>query len=157
LVRPLRLRFLTERLKLRIPAPNLPLHFRDPKPPRGMRVETVHRFDDRFTALWADFARTTGVAVERDARYLNWRLADKPHETYTTLALFAEGDLRAFVTFAVKDKHGGRIGYVMELLHRPGASREARLLLHKALAAMARDGADAALAWSLPHSPNYRS
>jgi hypothetical protein len=160
LIRPLRTRYVAERLKLGALGallPNLPLHFRDPRPPRGTELEEITRFDERFSRLWSEFAASVGSAVERDARYLNWRLADKPGERYTTLALTRGGTLRAFVTFSVKDKHGGRIGYVMELLHAPGASREARVLVDKALAAMRRSGADVALAWCLPHSPNYRS
>jgi hypothetical protein len=125
--------------------------------PRGARIERVLRFDERFTRLWASFASDVGVGVERDDRYLRWRLLDKPGEAYTNLALLRGDDLVAFVSFTVKEKHGGRIGYVMDLLHEPGEHRAARVLLSRAVADMRDAGADAVLAWCFSHSPNHRS
>jgi hypothetical protein len=152
LIRPLRTRYVAERFRLPRFVPDLPLYFGRGRFP----AEPIARFDDRATALWHRFAAQIGVAVERDARYLDWRLA-KPGEDYTSAAAVAGGDYVALASHAVKDKHGGRIGYVMESLCAPGHARELRGLLGNALADMRRRGADVALAWCLPHSPTYRS
>lgn len=163
LIRPLRTRYVAERLhlaeRLRVPPhalPDLPLHLGEPPVPPWLRLERIDRFDARFDALWEDFAAGVGVAVERGAEYLNWRLVDKPGESYENLALFdRQGRAVAFASFCVKDKHGGRVGYLMELLHRPGRRAAAWLLAQRALARMTRARADVALAWCLPHSLPY--
>jgi GNAT superfamily N-acetyltransferase len=176
LIRPLRTRYLVERLKLGGYArfvPDLPLFV--PLEPvvgpisrpigrllRGEigrrppgRIERVPRFDDRATALWHAVAGDTAVGVERDARYLNWRLIDKPFEHYDNLAVLDGDRMAAFASHCVKDKHGGRIGYLMEALARPEDRASLRTLISRALADMTRRGADVALAWCLPHAPSY--
>jgi len=161
LIRPLRVRYAASRWKALAPhARWIPdLAVTPPVVPRlpGTRVVRLDRFDARATTLWEAFRRRgIGVAVDRDAEYLNWRIADKPDETYETLAVERGGELEALCTFCVKDKHGGRIGYVMELLHRSGHFVSASLLLARCVTAMARAGADAVLAWCLEHAPNRR-
>lgn len=129
-----------------------------PRKPRlapGEALEPVTTFGPEFDALWEAFASAggVGVAVHRDAAYLSWRTA-RPGEGYRTVALRRQGALEGFVTFCVRGKHGGRIGYVMELLHRPGNPAAGKALLAHAVREMADDGADAILAWSLDHAPN---
>ena len=43
----------------------------------------------------------------------------------------------------------------MELLHDPARPADGRALLATAVRAMAAEGADAVLAWSLDHAPNH--
>lgn len=159
LIRPLRTGYLLDQLKLRrhVPfLPDLPLFFGGGGSERD--VEPLAQFDARATRLWHRFSRGIDVAVERDARYLGWRLIDKPGERYENAAIRErDGELAAFASHAVKDKHGGRIGYVMEGLCAPGRGRALRRLLRRALARMTAEGADVALAWCLPHSPTYAS
>jgi hypothetical protein len=163
LIRPLRTRYLAERLKLGGYArfvPDLPLFVAldrlvAPFARRPGRPERVVRFDARATALWHAVAGRDLVGVERDARYLNWRLVDKPHEDYDNMAVVDGDRMTAFTSHCVKDKHGGRIGYLMEALARPDARGALPALISRALADMTARGADVALAWCLPHSPGY--
>jgi hypothetical protein len=158
LIRPLRSKYVLERLKLQRYAhrlPDVPLFFgRDRSDEAVVRVE---RFDERATSLWHSFAQRVGVAVERDAAYLNWRLVEKPGEDYRSEAVRAGDEFSALVTHVVKEKHGGRIGYVMEAICTRSHASDLRRLLKRALANMTRQGADVALAWCLPHSPQYTS
>jgi hypothetical protein len=71
------------------------------------------------------------------------------------VAVVERDRMTALVSHCVKDKHGGRIGYVMEALYRPGSRGAVRTLISRALGDMARRGADVALAWCMPHSPSY--
>ena len=160
LIRPLRTGYVLEQLKMSRYAkwiPNLPIPVGPTRLPKRLRIEPITRFDERSTGLWASFVAEDQVAVERDAAYLNWRLVDKPGESYETLGVFEHDDLIAFVTYVVKEKHGGRIGYVMESLCRPKRGRELRALLRRALAAMTSQGADVVLAWCFPHSRTFAS
>ena len=63
----------------------------------------------------------------------------------------------AFCAHTTVDKHGGRVGYILELLYDPGLHVAGAALLANALARMASDGADAVLAWCFGHSPNARA
>lgn len=157
LVRPLRTRYLAERFKL--PGmPDLPLFARVDVLGRLGRyhVEPVTSFDARFTELWQTAAGARWHGVERDASYLSWRLA-KPGEQYRSRAVVTGDAITAFTSHCVKAKHGGRIGYVMEHLARPGSTRALASLLSRALADMTAQDADVALAWCLPHAPAYRA
>lgn len=156
LIRPLRTRYFLSRVPRAGPVlgrlPDLPL----PRPGRpGERVEALREYGPELDALWGRFAAGIGVAVERDAAYLEWRLARKPGVGYEVRALRRDGRLAGLVAWTVREKHGGRIGYLVELLHDPGDAAAARTLAREAVHGMARAGADAVLAWNLPHSPNH--
>ncbi len=122
--------------------------------PRSQEILPVSAFDSSFDVLWDRFAQGVGAAVHRDSKYLQWRLVQKPGQRYRMLALYENKDLVAFVAFDVQDKHGGRIGYVLELLHLPGRLAEASNLLREAIAELAADGTELVLAWCLDHSAN---
>ena len=129
--------------------PDVPLRRAAPPHPA---VRPLGGFDEAAD-VWADVRAGVGVGVERDAAYLRWRFTDKPGEAYTALGFWDGPRLAGYVVFAVKEKHGGRVGYVMEMLHRPGRSDAGRALLAAALAGMAEQRADVALAWVFDHSP----
>lgn len=128
------------------------------RPGRANQAVTIQRFDEKADALWEAFAATIPCAVDRTRDYLNWRLFDHPTARYETRAVFGPDEsMRAFVTTYLADKHGGRIGYVMEVMHLPGAEAEAVMLLKLAIADMRKAKTDAVLAWAAPHAPNYRA
>ena len=160
LIRPLRTGYFAGKLPKKVrplasALPDVRIGGNLPAPaPLGARIVELYSADPRMTGLWEDFARDVGVGVERDEAYLRWRIFDKPGEVYRTIAVERGGRLDALCIFTLKDKHGGRVGYVMELLHRRGRGADARRLLRRAVNKLARDGADAVLAWCLPHSPN---
>jgi hypothetical protein len=126
------------------------------RPGRADQAVRVERFDERADSLWEAFAATIPCAVDRTRDYLNWRLFDHPTAAYEVNAVFGpDGAMRAFVATHLADKHGGRIGYVMEVMHRPDARADAVMLLKLAIADMRRARTDAVLAWAAPHAPNY--
>lgn len=128
------------------------------RPAGASRAMTVERFDARADGLWEAFAASIPCAVDRASDYLNWRLFDHPTARYEVRAVYGDnGDMRCFVATHLADKHGGRIGYVMEVMHRPDARADAVMLLRLAISDMRRQGADAVLAWSAPSAPNYRA
>lgn len=162
LVRPLRSNFFLRRLgplqSLASKVPSLPLgKLSRPSLPRSHEVRPITRFDASFDSLWERFAQGIGAAVHRDARYLSWRLLAKPEMKYRVLGLYESGQLIAFCAFDVQDKHGGRVGYVLELLHEPGRTDDAQRLLQECISELAADGAEVVLAWCLEHSPNHRA
>jgi GNAT superfamily N-acetyltransferase len=157
LVRPLRTRYVTDRLFKGRPWARRVPNFAVPVLPFGnrrARIASLDRFDERTDRVWKEFSRSITLAVERDARYLNWRLREHWSGAYERLAYFEGDEILGFVVVAVFDKHGGRVAYVMELLYLPWRRDVGRALLSAALDRCSSHGADVALAWCLPHSPN---
>jgi GNAT superfamily N-acetyltransferase len=158
LVRPLRTRYFLSRLprvgRTLARLPDVPL-----PGARAVRadgaVEGLAEWGGELDALWERFAAGIGVAVQRDAAFLRWRFGARPGERYEVRTLRRGGRTEGLVVWAVREKHGGRIGYLMELLHDPARPDDGRALLSTAVRAMAAEGADAVLAWSLDHAPNH--
>lgn len=107
-------------------------------------------------ALWKRFASNVRVAVDRSPEYLRWRLG-KPGERYECLGVFEAKQLVAFCAYTTVQKHGGTIGYVIELLHDPDRHETGAAVLLESLHRMAADGADVVLAWAFRHSPNAKA
>jgi GNAT superfamily N-acetyltransferase len=145
LVRPLRTGYFARKIARFLPNLPVPLFGR-----RMKEAEEITRFGDRESEQWRHFSAGIGCAVERDADFLNWRIADHPTERYTILRA-PDG---AFVVFNVADKHGARIGYLMEAV---GEHASLARLIREALLRMRAKGAELAFAWSLPWAPNYRA
>ncbi|HEX8064318.1 MAG TPA: GNAT family N-acetyltransferase [Allosphingosinicella sp.] len=143
LFRPLRTGYFLKRFGRLMPDIRVPVLAR---PHRS--AERIESFDDSATDMWRRFARGIECAVERDADYLNWRLRDHPSEKYDILRS-PDG---SFTVHSTSDKHGGRIGYLMEAIGTPDSLPP---LIASSLRQIAASGADAALAWCLPGSPNY--
>lgn len=160
LIKPLRSRYVLQRIpgvrSLAGLLPDLPLpRPRAPSLPAGWQLRPVDAFDDRFDGLWDAFARGVGIAVRRDRRYLAWRYGSKPLEEYRTQGLFQGERLLGFVTYCVKPKHGGVVGYLMELIPHPDAPEAGEILARAAVRDVAARGADVILAWNFEHSPTH--
>jgi hypothetical protein len=145
LIRPLRTGFFLKRVAgflPDLPLPNLA--------PRLKSAEEIERFDASATEAWRRFSAGIGCAVERDSEYLNWRIADHPSERYTILRS-SDG---AFAVGNLSDKHGARIGYLMEAV---GEAPSLAPLIGECVHRMRSGGAEFVLAWCEPWSPNYRA
>lgn len=118
-------------------------------------VQDIDRFSDDVTALWDRFSQKIKVAVRRDSKYLNWRFVDKPTHTYTRLGYYRNGQLRGVIVFSVQEKHGGCVGYVMELIVDPDDRRVGDVLIQAALNSFVDASADFVLSWCMESSPNY--
>ncbi len=159
LVRPIRTSYLQRASKLPMQLPSL----RIPSLPESLtqavskvRIEEAITFSDEHTHLWDEFRREQRIAValRRSASYLNWRYRDHATFDYTTLqAVDHQDQLKGWVTLRVADKHGGKIAYIMELVH--SSKRIGVALLNSALKRAAEQGAEIAIAWNFSHTPNH--
>jgi GNAT superfamily N-acetyltransferase len=146
MIRPLRAAYLVKRVFGRSIGPDVPLARASPTTRASMRL--IDRFGPYADRLWEQFRRGEGCCVERDASWLNWRLVDRPQSAYRTIGDFDEGgQLRAFVSSSLLDKHDGRILYIMEAMSGPSdTDRLVELLRHEIATGVAK-GADVALCW----------
>ena len=111
--------------------------------------------DSRFDKLWDSMRQSYSTGLIRDQRYLQWRLRDKPDFEYHNVTLTdTAGDILACCIYSIQKKHGGAVGYVMDVLVRPGCIDAGTVALNHAIAAMNSSKTDIVLAWNLPDSFN---
>lgn len=160
LFRPLRTRYFLKNVPRvggalsALPDVALPLPSR-PRLAASQRIAPLPDFDGRVDRLWEAFSRGIPVAIQRGSEYLRWRISSKPGEEYHAFGLFEGDALKGLVVYTVKEKHGGRVGYVMELIHDPSLPAASKHLLRHAVRDMGERRADVVLAWSLDHSPSH--
>lgn len=123
----------------------------------NVRIEPVKIFDDKFDALWKVFSRDIKIAIVRDSVYLNWRYINKPNEQYKIVALYEDTLLRGFIVYCFKQKHGGKIGYIMELITDLSYGWHSTTLLNYANNDLICSKCDVILAWCFGFSPNATS
>ena len=97
----------------------------------------------------ADLFRGSSVGIRRTVEYLTWRLVDHPAVQYHLHC----GEDGAFSASTVEDKHGARVGYLMEALGTGSGLAE---VVRASVMSMRDRGAELLFAWALPGSPNYR-
>ena len=145
LIRPLRAGYFLKRFIPILPdfsIPNLSKKY--------LAAERVTRFNENDSDTWNKFSSEIKCATRRDATFLNWRVFDHPTTKYDVLRA-TDG---SFVVSTVANKHGGRVGYLMDAI---GGDTTLPSLITTSLKTMQAAGADVALSWCLPTSPNYQS
>ncbi len=124
----------------------------------GMQLKPIDKFNQEYDVLWEKAAQTMGVAIERDSKYMNWRYVDKPDEVYYRYGIYSnENLLQGIVVFALKNKHDGVIGYLMELIYDPANPSIGKSLLKIVSNVLRKNKADLILAWCLPASYNFNA
>jgi hypothetical protein len=163
-VRPLRLGFIigSAAVKMRLPRAignffDMPIMMRSRSEDSELELRSIERFNKSHDDLWRAFARNIRVCVNRSAGYMNWRILDHPHRKYKGVAAYRRGDLVAEVVWSVEAKHGGKIGYIVELLHHPDDAAAGCAVLSKALMELEKAKCDVSIAWNLTSSPNAAS
>lgn len=124
----------------------------------GMVIKEIEGFfPSEIDTIWNAFSQNINFAVHRDSKYLNWRIFEKPEQNYQVNGLYDNDKLVGFIAFVISEKHGGRIGYVVEYMYLPTYKEAAENLLIYADKQMSLGGADAILAWNFQHSPNHKA
>ncbi len=118
-------------------------------------IKQITVFDKIYDELWLDVAPHIKVGVNRDAHYLNWRYVSKPGELYYKYGYYENEKLKAVAVLTLKNKHGGKIAYLMELIVRSGDEKKGARLLKFCSAVLKQNKAELILAWCLSHSFNY--
>ena len=92
-------------------------------------IRKVKYFTIEYDSLWNKFSKNIQISVVRDSEYLNWRYIDNPNEQYLIYSAAYDDILAGFIVINIKNKHGGKIGYVMELIFDPSCPNIASSLL----------------------------
>lgn len=158
LIKPLKSKYFTDKIKVLKFLPNLSLSFSKLKKSKRYSISEQSDFPSEVNEVWEQFSTHFKVAVVRDQDYLNWRYLKKPNENYRIAhCRDANNKYVGFIVFATKEKHNGKIGYIMEFVYNPDNSEAASHLLNYAVSHIKKEKADCVLAWCFEHSPNYRT
>lgn len=160
LVRPLRSGYLLKRLGLGNRFPTGILDLPIPLPPRrrlraGWELRQIEAIEPVFDPIWARFAHNIKCAVDRDSRYLRWRLS-KPERQYEVVGLYSASTLEGYVVTSVVANEQGTVGKLMELVFDPDDQKAGRLLLGDALHRLRHQACDAVWGMNLAHAPNHK-
>lgn len=157
IIKPLKTKYFTDKISILKKLPNLPLSFKNYKEDKSIKIKIVDNFDKKVNELWAEFSKNIKIAVNRDKQYLDWRYIDKPNQNYIIANAYQNDKLVGFVVFVTKEKHNGKIGYIMEFIYLPENKKAAKQLLNFATTKIKNENADCILAWCLDHSPSYKT
>lgn len=142
LFKPLRAGYLLRKFRLPFDVPLSVL--RDEKAP------LITHLHDEADALWDRLSRRVGCSVVRDSAYLRWRLFNCPSAAYRVAGTGGR-QLTGLVATHIAEKHGGRIGYVMEAI----GDGDLAALLRSEMGYLREQDVEVVLAWCFPWSPNY--
>lgn len=158
LIKPLRTKYFTNRINFFRFLKNINLSFSRYREDSNYTLLDKFSFPKEVDLIWKRFSRDITVSVVRDREYLNWRYLDKPNESYQIVHCYNNNDnsYKGFIVFTVKEKHDGRIGYIMEMMFDLDYPKVGKLLLDYAVQNIRESGADCILAWCMEHSPTYK-
>jgi GNAT superfamily N-acetyltransferase len=88
--------------------------------PLGAQVEPIRYFGARFTELWNAVSPSFGLAVRRDASYLNWKYAEPPHVRYSIVALKRDETICGYAVYRHLREPRGRVTLLVDFLADPG-------------------------------------
>jgi hypothetical protein len=117
---------------------------------RDHNLPAATGLDESVTEVWLRFSKRIGCAIVRDEHFLRHRLFGAPHSEEYRVVVETEAE-GAIVASRTVEKHGGKIGYILDAM----GGKAIRGLLCSELGRMRAAGADVALAWCFPWSPNY--
>jgi GNAT superfamily N-acetyltransferase len=89
-----------------------------PKPLQA-QIEPIRQFDQRFTELWERVSRSFGLAVTRDAAYLNWKFIEPPHVRYSVVALKRDETIGGYAVYRHVQESRGRVTLLVDFLVDP--------------------------------------
>jgi hypothetical protein len=88
--------------------------------PLAAQVEPLRHFDARFDELWRRVAPAFGLAVRRDAAYLNWKYIEPPHVRYSVVALKRDETVGGYAVYRHLQEPMGRVTLLVDFLADPG-------------------------------------
>jgi GNAT superfamily N-acetyltransferase len=87
--------------------------------PLAAQIEPIRFFDGRFDELWERVQGAFGLAVRRDARYLNWKYVEPPHVRYSIAALKRDETVGGYAVYRHVQEPRGRATLLVDFLADP--------------------------------------
>jgi hypothetical protein len=87
--------------------------------PMRAQIEPIRHFDSRFTDLWDRLGPAFGLAVRRDAPYLNWKYIEPPHVRYSVVAVKRDETIAGYAVYRHVQEPRGRVTILVDFLADP--------------------------------------
>ena len=87
--------------------------------PLAAQIEPLRHFDRRFDEFWARVAPGFGLAVRRDAAYLNWKFIEPPHVRYSVVALKRDETVGGYAVYRHVQEPMSRVTLLVDFLADP--------------------------------------
>ncbi|MFW2137262.1 GNAT family N-acetyltransferase [Chryseobacterium sp. TY4] len=155
LLKPLKTKYFTNKIGVLSWLPNINIGRRH-SADRSYKIIASRSFPNEVNQLWLKFSKDIKVAVNRDKQYLDWRYVNKPDEDYIIRHIYKNDDYLGYVVFCIKEKHGGKVAYIMELIYDLENQKVGEELVKNAVNEIINQDADCILSWCLEHSPNFK-
>jgi Acetyltransferase (GNAT) domain len=156
LLKPLKTKYFTNKLKWLRFLPNINIWSRNYKDDANYILKEEDNFPSEVELIWKKFSKNIPVSLYRDKAYLDWRYVDKPKEDYKIIHCYDnKNSYLGFIVFCIKEKHEGKIGYIMELVFDTSFPKSGKQLLSFAIDRIKKQNADCILCWCFRHSPNF--
>ncbi|MFT3978950.1 MAG: GNAT family N-acetyltransferase [Ferruginibacter sp.] len=123
----------------------------------GDYIESFPSFTPDYDDLWNKISTNIKVCVDRGMSYMNWRYVEKPDSSYTRLGYYRNGILQGVIVFTIKNKHQGRVAYIMELIYDGADGKIGKALLKYAHKICRTNRTDVILAWAFENSFNFKA
>lgn len=158
LIKPLKSKYFTKKIKFLKFLPNLNLSIRHYKPSKSFKLLVSNDFPEEVNSIWNIFSKHFQVGLVRDKNYLDWRYLSKPNESYKIVHCYSQDQVYlGYIVYVIKEKHNGKIAYIMELIFDTNISSVGDALLKFAISDIKKNNADCILSWCMSHSPNFKT
>lgn len=91
-------------------------------------------FDDSFDDLWEAVSPEYDFVAERKARYLEWKYRKVPYVRYEIYRALRGGELTGYVVLRATERHGVRLGMIVDWLAHPDDTEALDALVDRAAA-----------------------
>jgi hypothetical protein len=98
--------------------------------PVRAEVRLIQRFDESFTSLWETLAPKFGLAVRRDAAYLNWKFVSAPHVRYSIAVVRRDDRNIGYAVYRHLHEPRGRVTILVDFLADPDDEAAFQTLLN---------------------------
>ena len=115
----------------------------------NIQIRRIYEYSSEYDKLWENVSKGIIVCVNRNSEYMNWRYIRKPDGNYYNYGIYENNALVGIIVFTIKNKHGGRVGYLMEQLFFAEKAWLGKKLLKFANKLIKKEKADVILAWAL--------
>lgn len=105
-------------------------------------------FSSQYDGIWEKFSASINTCIWRDSHYMKWRYLQRPESDYLFKSVYQNNTLIGVVVYLCVEKHGGRVGYIMDIIYDPDHEAAAKLLNTYALLDLVKKRVDIVLAWS---------
>lgn len=136
--------FMTRMIRLMNEKPIPTKHVRK-KPPIGLKIETIDRFDQRINGFWNGVSHNFTIIVRRDQEYLNWRYIDNPEKKYTIYTALKDDRILGYCVLTEIRRRDLSLGVIVDILGFQDGCNAVGCLVESALRSFTEHGVDAAV------------